>query len=51
MARHAAAAPVVAFVPTPSGQGYWILLANGNLYAFGDAPNLGDLEIEEPHWR
>lgn len=32
-----ASAPIIFFVPTPSGQGYWIVTADGAVYAFGDA--------------
>ena len=37
----------VAFVdlaPTPSGKGYWVVDANGKVYAFGDARKLGGLD-------
>lgn len=33
--------PAMALVPSADGQGYWILLQNGTVQAFGDAPNLG----------
>ena len=29
-------------VRTPNGGGYWILTANGTVYAYGDAGNYGD---------
>lgn len=32
-----AQAPVVALQPTPSGEGYWIVTADGAVFAFGDA--------------
>jgi len=34
-------APVTSATRTPDGQGYWILLANGGVDAFGDAALLG----------
>lgn len=36
-----AAAPIVAFEATPSGNGYWIVTADGGVFAFGDAQYLG----------
>lgn len=35
---------LVTFIPTPSGQGYWILAADGAVYAFGDAQYHGGLK-------
>jgi hypothetical protein len=32
---------VTSAVRTPTGQGYWILFANGSVEAFGNAANLG----------
>jgi hypothetical protein len=37
-------APLVAFAPTPTGKGYWLVTADGAVYAFGDAPYLGRIE-------
>lgn len=34
--------PAVALVPAPGYQGYWILTQNGQTYAFGHAPPLGN---------
>ena len=34
-------APDVGMASTPSGHGYWIMLGNGKVYAFGDAVNFG----------
>ena len=31
----------VAVMPDASGNGYWLVTATGNVYTFGDAPNLG----------
>ena len=31
--------------PTPGGTGYWILDANGTVYSFGDAKNLGSTGV------
>lgn len=33
--------PVVQITDTPSGNGYWLLAANGQLLAFGDAHSYG----------
>ncbi len=33
--------PVTSAVRTPDGKGYWVLVANGTLYAYGDAVNEG----------
>ena len=33
--------PVVGAAPRPSGQGYWLVAADGGVFAFGDAPFLG----------
>ena len=31
----------VAVMPDASGNGYWLVTKTGNVYSFGDAPNLG----------
>ena len=36
-------APVVGMAATPSGQGYWLVAADGGIFAFGDAPFLGSM--------
>jgi hypothetical protein len=36
------AAPVVGIAPTPSGQGYWLVAADGGVFTFGNAPYLGN---------
>ena len=35
--------PVVGMAPTPSGEGYWLVAADGGVFSFGDAllPRLG----------
>lgn len=38
-----AQAPVVAFEATPTGNGYWLVTADGAVFAFGDAQFLGRL--------
>lgn len=38
---HQAQAPIVAFEVTPSGNGYYIVTADGAIFAFGDAVYLG----------
>jgi len=37
------AAPVVGLAATPDGGGYWLVAADGGVFAFGDAPFLGSL--------
>lgn len=49
MADHPGYAPLVGFVPTPSGKGYWMILEDGAVYAFGDAEYHGRLLIAEEH--
>jgi peptidoglycan recognition protein SD len=39
-----AQAPVVAFAVTSTGKGYWLVTADGGVYAFGDATYLGRVE-------
>ena len=34
---------VVSMASTPGGRGYWLLLGDGSVYAFGDAQWYGDL--------
>ncbi len=29
---------IVGIAPTPDGQGYWLVAADGGVFAFGDAP-------------
>ena len=33
----------MAIVPTPDGRGYWLIGADGGVFAFGSAPRLGSL--------
>lgn len=42
-----AQAPIVAFAPTPSGGGYWIVTADGAVFAFGDAQYAGRIDVPE----
>lgn len=35
--------PAIQLVPSPTGQGYWILTQNGTVYGFGDATNFGSV--------
>lgn len=37
--------PVVAFEATPTGLGYWIVTADGELFAFGDAKYFGRVDV------
>ena len=34
--------------PTPDGGGYWVLGANGTVYTFGDAPQVGVSSVSPP---
>ena len=34
---------IVGIVPNPDSKGYWLVGADGGVFAFGDAPNLGSL--------
>jgi photosystem II stability/assembly factor-like uncharacterized protein len=43
LAGVALASPAVQIAPTPTGGGYWIVLASGKVYPFGDAKHYGDL--------
>jgi hypothetical protein len=42
---HQAQAPIVAFEVTPSGEGYYIVCADGSVFAFGDAKYLGRVTV------
>ena len=37
------AAPVVGMAPTATGDGYWLVAADGGLFAFGDAVFYGSI--------
>ena len=39
--------PAVAIVPTASGRGYYLVFADGGVFAYGDAPFLGSMGGEE----
>ncbi|ACU54880.1 hypothetical protein Afer_1977 [Acidimicrobium ferrooxidans DSM 10331] len=38
---HPLAQPVIGLVPTPDGMGYWLLAADGGVFAFGNAEYMG----------
>ncbi len=43
--------PVTAMATTPDGKGYWLVAADGGVFAFGDAPyegSLGSLKVYAP---
>jgi hypothetical protein len=43
--------PVVGMAPTPSGQGYWLVAADGGIFAFGDAAfhgSTGGISLSAP---
>lgn len=42
---HPAQAPIVAFEATPTGKGYWIVTADGAVFAFGDAAYYGRVVV------
>lgn len=42
-----AQAEVVAFEATPTGKGYWIVTADGAVFAFGDAQYLGRVTVPD----
>ena len=42
---HQAQAPIVAFESTPTGKGYWIVTADGAVFAFGDAEYHGRVRV------
>jgi hypothetical protein len=45
------AAPVVGAAATPDGLGYWVVAADGGVFAFGDAPfegSTGDIRLNAP---
>jgi len=41
-------APIVGMAATPTGNGYWLVGADGGVYAFGDAKFLGNVEYVKP---
>jgi hypothetical protein len=41
--------PIVGIAATPDGGGYWIALATGYVYAFGDADRLKELQHQPSH--
>ena len=48
---HDLAAPVVGTAATPSGLGYWVVAADGGVFAFGDAPfegSTGNIHLNAP---
>lgn len=44
-------APIVGMAATPSGAGYWLVAADGGVFAFGDATFLGNVEYVKPDGR
>lgn len=44
-------APIVGMAATPTGKGYWLVSADGGVFAFGDAPFLGNVEFVLPDGR
>lgn len=41
-------APIVGMAATPTGKGYWLVGADGGVFAFGDAVMLGNVEYVKP---
>jgi len=44
-------APIVGMAATPTGKGYWLVAADGGVFAFGDARYLGNVEYVLPDGR
>jgi hypothetical protein len=44
---HEVPTEAVAMLPTPTGEGYWVTLANGAVCSFGDAPHIGGIHRSE----
>jgi hypothetical protein len=44
-------APIVGMASTPTGKGYWLVAADGGVFAFGDATYLGNVEYVLPEGR
>lgn len=44
-------APIVGIAATPSGKGYWLVAADGGVFAFGDAGWFGNVEYVKPDGR
>lgn len=44
-------APIVGIAATPTGKGYWLVSADGGVFAFGDAAYLGNVEYVLPDGR
>lgn len=44
-------APIVGMAATPTGRGYWLVAADGGVFAFGDAEMLGNVEYVLPDGR
>jgi len=44
-------APIVGMAATPTGNGYWLVAADGGVFAFGDARYLGNVEYVLPDGR
>jgi len=44
-------APIVGMAATPTGKGYWLVAADGGVFAFGDATYLGNVEYVLPDGR
>ena len=41
-------APIVGMAATPTGKGYWLVAADGGIFAFGDAGFFGNVEYVKP---
>ena len=44
-------APICGIAATPTGKGYWLVAADGGVFAFGDATYLGNVEYVKPDGR
>lgn len=49
--RHNSNAPIVGMAATPTGRGYWVVAADGGIFAYGDAGFFGNPEHIKPDGR
>jgi uncharacterized protein (TIGR02594 family) len=49
MGNRPLSAPVAGLAATPTGSGYWEVASDGGIFAFGDAPYLGNVGVTQPN--